>query len=93
MPLVHEELDERIVGGQIEDVILHYPGRDDEDRFLVNLLGRRCILDQLDKVIPENHLARCHGDLFAGAEIFRAYGEFVVALAPPILQHIFPAPD
>jgi len=93
MPLVHQELDERIVGGQIEDVILHDPGRDDEDRFLVNLFSRRCILDQFDEVIPENHLAGCHGHLFPGAEILRACGELVVTLAPPVLQHIFPAPD
>jgi hypothetical protein len=52
-----EELHQRILRRQIEDVIFHDPGRHDQDRLRMHLAGGRIVLDQLDEFVAENDLA------------------------------------
>ena len=56
--LVNAPLDERFVRGQVEDVELVDPGRDDQQRYLEDLFGRRRILDELHQFVLIDHLAR-----------------------------------
>ena len=53
---------------QVEYVKLIYPGRNDEERNLMNLLRRWGILDELNNIILEDDLARRHGQITANLE-------------------------
>jgi hypothetical protein len=66
--LGHGPLDEGVLLAQIEDIVLVDPGRDDQQRPLVDLFGGRRVLDQLDQVVLVDHLARRHRDVLADLE-------------------------
>src|SRR5512137_2351512 len=76
MSIVREVFDEGIVGGKIKNIILHDPGRDNEDRLLVDLLRCWGVLDQFEEMVAKHDLAWSHGDLFAGTEILCSHGKF-----------------
>ena len=58
--LAHQVADQRVLGPEVEDVVLHDPGRDDQDRLRPDLLGRRAVLDQLHEVVAVDHVAGRH---------------------------------
>ena len=60
MPLGDQVADQGIARGQVEDVVLHDPGRDDEDGFGMDPVPGRLVLDELDEGIAIDHLARGH---------------------------------
>ena len=68
-PLPHQPADQRVFRRQIKDIVFHDPGRHDQDRHAVHLIGRGRILDQLDQVIAEHDRAGGDRHAFAGAEI------------------------
>ena len=49
--------DERLLRIEIEDVELVDPGRHDQERALVDLRRRGLVLDELDELVAEDHLA------------------------------------
>ncbi|MFT3770568.1 MAG: hypothetical protein QM820_34510 [Minicystis sp.] len=59
---------EGVLGAEIDDVILVDPRRHDEQRSLVDLLGRRRELDELHQIGLEDDLARRGGDVAAQLE-------------------------
>src|ERR1700688_1567994 len=63
-----QELHQRILRRQIEDVVFHDPGRHDQDRLRTHLAGGRVVLDQLDELVAEHHLAAGRRDGFADDE-------------------------
>ena len=60
--MVHRPLHQALPGGQIHDVVLVDPRGAHEQGDLVGLLGRGLVLDQLDQIVAEHHLAvaGCH---------------------------------
>ena len=60
MALADQIADQGVARGQVEDVVLHDPGRDDEDGFGVDPLSGRLVLDELDEGIAIDHLAGGH---------------------------------
>src|ERR1019366_9161569 len=52
-----QELDQRILRRQVENVVFHDPGRHDQDRLQMHLAGGWVVLDQLDELVAENDLA------------------------------------
>ena len=91
--LVDAELDEAVLGLQIEDVELVDPGRHDHQRPPVYLLGRRRVLDQLHQVGLEHDLARRRRDVAADLErVEVGHLDREPALAAlEILQHVLEA--
>ena len=67
--LFDEVTDQRVVRRQIEDVILHDPGRYDQHGLGVYLGRRRRILDQFDQVIAIDDFTRRHRNRLAGLEL------------------------
>ena len=61
-------LDERVLRLEVEDVELVDPRRHDQQRRLVDLLGRRRVLDELDQLVLEHDLARRGRDVLADLE-------------------------
>jgi hypothetical protein len=61
--LVDEELDEALRRGEIEDVEFVDPRRHDQQRQLAHFFRRRRILDELQKVILVDDLARRGGEI------------------------------
>ena len=66
--LGHRVRDERVRRLQVEDVVLVDARRDDHQRPLVDLVGRRGVLDQLDQLVLEDHGARRGADVAAHLE-------------------------
>src|SRR5215204_1139990 len=66
--LVHQVLDQAVLRLQIEDVVLVDPGRYEHDGCLVNLFGRRLVLDQLYELVAVDDLARCDGQVLPRLE-------------------------
>ena len=64
-PLPGQKFDHRIFGRQIENIIFHDPGGDDQDRFWMDLIRRGRILDQLDQAIAIDHLTGAGGQIAA----------------------------
>ena len=60
--------DEGFLRVEVEDVELVDPGRHDQQRPLQHRLGRRRVLDQLDQVVAEDHLAGRGRDVLADLE-------------------------
>jgi len=52
-----QELDQRVLRRQIEDVVFHDPCRHDQHRLRMHLAGSRVVLDQLDELIAKYDLA------------------------------------
>ena len=61
---------------EIEDVIFHDPGRDDQDQLRKDLFGRRLVLDQLDQVVAINNLPRRDRHISSDFERLRPRGRF-----------------
>ena len=55
--LCHRPADERLLRIEIEYVELVDPGRDDQERALVDLRRRGRVLDELDELVAKDHLA------------------------------------
>src|SRR3546814_11979123 len=69
--------DEGVLRPQVKDVVLVDPRRDDQQRPLGDIVGRRRVLDELHEVVLVDHLARRKGDVLAERE-----GVAVVNLYP-----------
>ena len=65
MALLDQVLDHGVVRRQVQDVVLHDAGRNDQHRLWQHLVGGRAVLDQLDQVVAEHHLARGAGHVLA----------------------------
>ena len=68
MAPAHEPLDHGVSGAQIHHVELVHPRGDEEQRPAAYLLGGRRVLDELDEVVAEHHLARRRGDVLPDHE-------------------------
>ena len=66
--LAGQPADHRVLLAQVEDVIFVDPGREDQQRDLVDLVGRWGELQDLDQLVLEDHLARSGGDVVADLE-------------------------
>ena len=69
--LVDQPLDHRLLGIEVEDVVLVDPGRDDHQRLGQDLLGRGGVLDQLEQVVLPDH--RAGGDRDVAAHLERVH--------------------
>ena len=67
--LTGQELDQRVLRRQVENVVFHDPGGNDQDRLRMHLAGGWIILDQLHQVVSKHHLAVRRGDGFANDKI------------------------
>ena len=68
VPLVDGVLDEAVLRLQVQDVELVDPGRHDQERAFVDLLGCRRILDELHQLVLVDHLAGRGRDVLADLE-------------------------
>ena len=66
--LVEAPLHQRLLGAEIEDVVLVDPGRVDDEGALVDLSRRRLVLDELHQVVLEDDLAGRGRDVLAETE-------------------------
>ncbi len=66
--LVHDPLDQRIRGLQVHDVELVDPGREDDQRGLVDLVGGGGVLDQLHHPVAVDDFTRGGGKVLADVE-------------------------
>ncbi len=65
MAEVDQMPDQRMTRLQIEHVVLHDPGRHDEDRLAQHLTGRRRVPDELHQPVAVHDAARRRGDVDA----------------------------
>ena len=79
--LADQPADEAILGPQIEDVEFVDPGREDQQRPLIDLLRRRIVLQQFDHLVAEHHLAGRGGDILADLEGVGRLADGKLALA------------
>src|SRR6266404_7433505 len=68
MSLIHGPLDERVLGPQVEHIILVDPGRHDEERSPLDLGGRGSVLDQLHQLVLKDDLPGCGSDVLTEAK-------------------------
>ena len=80
-PSFGQILHQRILRRQVEDVVLHDPGRHDQDRLRMHLVGGRIVLDQLDQFIAKHDLAARGRNGFADDEIVAVCGGLARATA------------
>src|SRR6266511_4795849 len=59
---------QRVLRRQIENVVLHDPGRHDQNGLRMHLFSGWIVLDQLDQLVAEHDLAARRGDGFADEE-------------------------
>ena len=71
MALADQVAHHRVLRRQIQDVVLHDARGHDQHRLGQHLLGLRAVLDQLDQVVAEHHLARCARHILADGEFQR----------------------
>ena len=71
MALVDQVAHQRVVGRQVQHVVLHDPGRDDQDRLGENPVGRRRILNELDQAVAVDHLTGGDREGFADGVLVR----------------------
>ncbi len=95
MALVDGPLDPGVLGAQVDDVELVDPRRDEQQRTLDHRLGGRRVLDQLEHLVAEDHLAGRGGDVLADDElVVVGLGDAERALAAlHVLQHVLQAVD
>ncbi len=67
-PLRDRPADERLLRIEVEDVELVDPGRHDQERAPVDLRRRGFVLDELDELVAEDHLARRRREIDAELE-------------------------
>ena len=79
--LADQPFDEGILRAQIQDVELVDPGRKNQQRPLVDLGGRRRVLQQLEQFAAEHDLARRQRDILADHESVGALPDRKLALA------------
>ena len=86
--LIHQVADERVVRRQVEDVVLHDPGRHDQDRLGVH--GRRGgrVLDQLHQAVLQHHLARRDAHVAPDHEVLNPRGALVRGQALQVIGRI-----
>src|SRR5262249_5342690 len=65
---VHGVAHERVIGPKIENVILVDAGRYDDQRPTVDLRGGRCVLDELDQIVLQDHPTRRHREVSSDLE-------------------------
>ncbi len=66
---VDQVADQRVVRREVQDVVLHDPGRDDEDRLGPDARRGGRVLDQFDQAVAQDDLARRDGDIAANHEV------------------------
>ena len=86
--LVDQVLHHRVARAQVEDVVLHDPRRHDQQRLGMDRLGRRRVLDQLDQLVAEHHLAGGHGHALADLEVLGAGRCRALQRALDVLDHV-----
>ena len=59
---------QRVFRRQVEDVVLHDPGRHDQQRQRMHVGRGRRVLDQLHQAVAQHHLAGRYGDVYARPE-------------------------
>jgi len=72
MALSDEVADQRILRRQVEDVVFHNPGRDDQHRLGQHRLRRRSVLDELDQMVSVDDFSRRGRDVLPNKEILCA---------------------
>jgi hypothetical protein len=89
--LVHQVFHHGIPGRQVEDVVFHDPGRDEQDRFRLDFRRGRFVLDQFHEPVPEDHRSGGAGQVFSHAETFGAGRPFMSDLALDVVEPVLPA--
>ncbi len=67
--LLGEPAHHRVLGAQVEDVVLVDPGRKDQQRRVEHLFGRRIELQELEQLVLEDDLAGRDGDVLTDMEL------------------------
>ena len=89
--LADQVLDHGVLGGEIQDVVLHDPGWHDQDRLRAHFLGRRAVLDQFHQVGAQHHLALGRGHIATDHELVADRGLFMAHLALHVFQRVLHA--
>ena len=92
--LLQQPLHHALLRVQVEDVVLVDPGRDDQQRLGIDLLGQRRVLDQLDQVVLEHHLARADRGVapdLEGVHVGLPDQELALAALQVLQHHLQPA--
>ena len=92
MALVDQMPDEGILRRQVEDVVLHDPGRHDQDRFGMNFFCRGRVLDEFDQIVPENDLPGRRGKIAPDLETFGTRRRPARPLAEKVIQEVLETP-
>ena len=90
--VLDEKVDERVFGRQIEDVVLHDPGGDDQNRLGTHRVRRWLVLDQFDQPIAIDDASRRHGHVAANLELLGTRRPLATDGALPILGKVLRAP-
>ena len=92
LPVLDGPLDQALPRREVGDVVLVDPGRAEEQRGLVDLLGLGLVLDQLDQRRAVDHLAR--GDRHVHAELEAAGVDLrgPAPVVPQVREHVLRAP-
>ena len=73
---IDQVFDERIAGREVQNVVLHDPGRHDQHRLVMDLLGGWRVLNELNQPVAVDHLPLRDCDIFAGDKVRRGLGGF-----------------
>ena len=79
---------ERVVGREVEHVVLHDPGRHDEHRLGMHRAGGRRVLDQLHQPVAQHHPPRRDGHVAPRLVALGAGRRQVARLAPRVFQRV-----
>ena len=86
-----QELHQRIPRREIEDVVFHDPGWNQQHRLGMDLSRLRAVADQLHQVIAEHHMARRGGEVLAHLEVFGTHRRLAARLALAVLEEVLVA--
>ena len=89
---VDEMPNQRILGPKVEDIVLHDPCRDDDDRFGPHRRRGRSVLNDFGNASPLDHRAFRNGDCLPGFERLFLFAAFPPELATEIGGVIHRAP-
>ena len=85
---IDQVLDERIAGREVQNVVLHDPGRHDQHGLVMDLLGGWRVLNELNQPVAVDHLPLRDCDVFAGDKVRRALRRLPAHAALPVLPEV-----